>query len=203
MNKKQIRRDYENVDYVDEKGKVRTDVVYKGKYFDVEDLRAHKRHKAIFCTFSICLAMLFIVGMIPDSGAMRTIYFALPYALQAFPVLFILLATYKFLMKKLPYRQEVYDELYVKARTWCTIGAVLTAICVVAFIIMVATKGAKPLDALPICVDAISFGLYTAIVLSAKRWDIKEVAEEESLTSSLDAEVLADIEPTAPSESDE
>jgi len=186
MNKKQIRRDYENVDYVDEKGKVRTDVVYKGKYFDVENLEAHKKHKVLFCVMSVCLVVLFTGGMVADSSAMRTMYFALPYAFQAFPVLFILLAAYKFLKKKLPYRQEVYDELYTKAKTWCTVGAILSGICIISFIIKAAVKGIVAIDALPICTDVVSFAIYVALILSVRRWDIKEIEEEKSNETTAD-----------------
>lgn len=190
MNKKQIRRDYENVDYVDEKGKVRTDVVYKGKYFDVDDMAAHKKHKNLFCGMSVCLAALFVGGMVADSSAMRTMYFALPYAFQAFPVLFILLAAYKFLKKKLPYRQEVYDELYTKAKICCTVGAILSGICIISFIIKAAVKGIVAIDAFPICTDVVSFAIYVALNLSVRRWDIKEIEEEKS--SAIDADLSAD-----------
>lgn len=195
MNKKQIRRDYENVDYVDEKGKVRTDVVYKGKYFDVENVITHKKHKILFCGISVFLAVLFVAGMVADSGAMRTMYFALPYAFQAFPILFILLAAYKFLKKKLPYRQEVYDELYTRAKTWCAVGAILSGVCIISFIIKAAVKGVVTIDALPICTDVVSFAMYVTLIFSAKRWDIKEIEEEKTTKTIAVADKDDDIPP--------
>lgn len=147
MNKKQLRRDYEITDYLDEKGKVRSKVRYRGAtYSPVGD----DKHYRLFC---ICYAVLtalslatFVVPLCFNCNALRTIYFTMPFVLQVIPLFLLTIGAYQVVVKPTPYREEIYASAIKRAGGAAIAGTALAVVSVVCFAVFASLKGAGGLD---------------------------------------------------------
>lgn len=135
MSRKQIQKDYLNVDYVDAKGNVKTNVVYNGKLYYPMDNNNLSKLKISYLVLSILSTIMFVLALALDSVSSRTIYFVMPFIFQVFPLGYLIYVTYTLLAKKPPYRQEVYNTCFVNSRGFCVGGIVCSAAAIIGFII--------------------------------------------------------------------
>jgi len=171
MNKKQIRKDYGIEDYIDAKGKVRSKVFYRGKYYDYEDSTQAKPLQNTFILLTIYLIISYVVVMAVDSEPTRQLYFLLPFVAQCFTIFFIVLGAYNIIFKKPPFKQEQKTAIFDKSRSSAIAGIVLSAGAFVGGIIKLIVVGAVPLDSLPIILAAtmvISYAFLLGMVAKTK-----------------------------------
>lgn len=133
MNRKQIRRDYENVDYIDEKGRVRTRVRYRGAHYTLEDPEQIGIFRVLYVALASLAVMLFVLPLCFNLDVLRTIYFTVFYVPQVFCIFMMGMGAYHVLFTRLPYREEVFSLVFSRARVAAMAGAVMTLASVVAF----------------------------------------------------------------------
>lgn len=183
MGFKQIRRDYKNIDYLDGKGKVKTRVEYIGKYYKPDDDKEYKTHKNKVTVFSFILFALYVASMIVYSGAMKAMYFALPFAGLIFPLFFYLINVYKLHFKKMPLRQEDYDSMFSTFKIWCVSGVVLGLAASIGYVIKMVTEGVSTIDILPVSAVFLFLIFSVLIFRSIVKTKINTVGEEKKFIS--------------------
>ena len=135
MNRKRIRRDYENVDYVDERGKVRTKVVYKGAHYYPE---SPEKFNKLRIYFAIAAAVVAAAVILPlcwfKTTPMSTIYVAVPFVGQVMPLFFILRGAYTALAKKPPYNEETKVAVTEATKISAFVGEGLSLVSAAGFV---------------------------------------------------------------------
>ncbi len=180
MNKKQIRRDYQNIDYVDEKGKVRTRVRYVGALYSPADWHAFGIFRVVYAVLVLLSIAAFVVPLCFNSQVFRTVYFTMPYVLMVFAVFVVAIAAYKLLLVRLPYREEDFAFVFKKAKAWCLVGGGLALLSVVAFAVYACLAGAVGTDYVALgCALWITLAFATLFALSVRqRFERTEHAAE-------------------------
>ena len=140
MNKKQIRRDYENIDYIDEKGKVRTKVVYKGAYYAPEDVGKFKKTSVIFVFITALFLVGLLVPLIIVNSAVKALYFSLPFILQGVSAVFYLIASLDILTERPPFNETTKKSLSEHVKGATIFGIICSCVYAVGYVIL-AAKG--------------------------------------------------------------
>ena len=87
MARNKYVKDYRLVESVDERGRIRVESEYIGRYYvfraDAPTISAEKKRLGALCAVSW---LTYIGAMIPISAAMRTYYISLPFVLAALPL---------------------------------------------------------------------------------------------------------------------
>ena len=185
--KSKYLKNYKNVDYTDENGKVKTRVEYIGKIFDFENGTKPRLNAVAFPVLTFSAAVFFIVALAVDSAPLRTLYFTIPFIAQIFTLFSLVLTAVKYLTVKSPLEEKDKERLTDKTKTTCLAGIVLTAVCLVCYVIKLCLKGFDILDLIPVLCDGFCLTTYavlfvltnnTVIVLkeneNAKTPEIKE-----------------------------
>jgi len=146
MNRKQIRRDYENVDYIDEKGRVRTKVCYRGALYTLEDIDGIVPFRVIYAVLTALSVALFVLPLCFNLDALRTMYFTAFYVPQVFCVFVMGMGAYNVLFTRLPYREEVYSTVFSRAKVGAIALAALSLASVVTFAVFAGLNQAKGLE---------------------------------------------------------
>ncbi|MBP5308846.1 MAG: hypothetical protein J6Z34_06910 [Clostridia bacterium] len=163
MDKKRIRENYENVDYLDENGKVRTKVIYRGAYYAPADPAAIKPFRAVFAAAAFLLAVFYVVPLLFDSPSLRAVYFVLPYVGQVFPVFFLCLSAFGAAFRKPPYREETKRGITDTPRKWCFAGNVLSLVSMGGYVAAQIINGFDYASLLSFVCAAACFSLYIII----------------------------------------
>ena len=140
MDKKQYQDNYKNIDYVDAKGKVRTDVVYMGKHYMLEKPETYTMFKVSFLLITILITAAFILPLCFKCGLTKQMYFTLPFVVQGFAILVLFFGSYDILAKKQPFNEKVKTMVFTYSKVGCIIGAILTLVSTIGMIVFV-TKG--------------------------------------------------------------
>ena len=162
MNRKRIQRDYENVDYVDEKGKVRTKVVYKGAHYVPESPEKLQKFKIFFTLVAAIVGAATLLPLFFPITPMRTMYVAVPFVGQVFPLFFIISGAYKALTAKLPYNEETKAAVTEAAKIGSFVGMGLALVSAAGFIALWAMgklSGADFIAGASIAACLIGYGL--------------------------------------------
>ncbi|MBR5388753.1 MAG: hypothetical protein IK147_04770 [Clostridia bacterium] len=136
MSKKDIRRDYENLDYLDEKGKVKTKVVYKGAYYVPADGENYKIYSVKTVIFALLLTAAWIVPLVVVNAPVKALYFSLPYILQGISAIFALTAALDAMTERPPFREKIKKSLFDRLKTVSVIGGVFSAASVTSYVII-------------------------------------------------------------------
>lgn len=120
--------DYRILESVDEKGRIRSSTEYIGKdyVFTAGKKRAASAAKALAILCAACLAG-FLLALIPESSAMRTLYAALPCAFTALPLWFMSTAAWTALRAREPFVHRDADLLNLRLPAACVFAVVLSA----------------------------------------------------------------------------
>jgi len=87
MRRKDLIKDYELLDTVNEKGKLRSQVVYVGTYYSFEQDKKTVKNAAKRNLILAAVAwILYIVPLLFVSNAMKTVYVSVPFAFLALPL---------------------------------------------------------------------------------------------------------------------
>ena len=143
MNRKQIRRDYENIDYIDAKGRVRTKVHYRGALYTLEDPEQIVPFRVLYAVLVVLSIALFILPLCFNLDALRTMYFTVFYVPQIFCVFVMGLGMFNVLFTRLPYREEVYSTVFSRARVAAVACAALSLVSVVTFAVFAGLNHAQ------------------------------------------------------------
>ena len=146
MSKKNSLSDYTVVDYVDEKGKLRTKVIYEGDKFYWSDKRKSTPFAAIKLTLSIVGFLIFLLPTLFDSSAMRTIYVVMPFVFNSFPLLALTYYSFSAARKKEPYTLKTCKRLFGNSKVAAGIGITLSVLSVIGFVVFWITCGAQAID---------------------------------------------------------
>ena len=195
MNRKQIRRDYENIDYVDEKGRVRTKVHYRGALYTLADIEQVVPFRVLYAVLCVLSIALFVLPLCFNLDAFRTMYVTVFYVPQVFCVFVMAMGAYNVLFTRLPYREEVYSTVFSRARVGAIALAALSLVSVVTFAVFAGLNQARGLEYLALGCVLAQLLVAVAFVLNirarainrieppaAKPEDTKEAEEEKSET---------------------
>lgn len=87
MTRNRYIKDYRLVEYVNERGRIRTDCEYIGPAYRFErDARTVRRAKKLLTVVCVVGWLTFVSALIPDSQGMCTLYVALPFTFAALPL---------------------------------------------------------------------------------------------------------------------
>lgn len=181
MNRKQIRRDYRNVEYVDDKGKVRTKVEYRGATYAPSEPKRFGAFRIGFAVLTAIGAGAWVAPLCFNSQIMRTIYFTLPYVLQVFALLVMVLGAYNAIAKPLPYREETHVAVVNRTKVGSIAGAALALAAEISFTVYASVEGADGIDFVAMgcaAVLLVAFGATFALVHGVK-FDRTEPAKDE------------------------
>lgn len=179
MNKKQIRRDYENVDYLDEKGRVRTKVRYRGALYALEEPDQMTAFRVLYVLFAAISVPLFVLPLCFDTDVLRTIYFTLPYVAEIFCVFMMVMGAYNVLVRPFPYREEVFSLVFSRAKVSAVACGVLSLVSVATFSVYAGLNGAKGLDYLALGCALSQLAVDVAFVLNVRARKINRIAPPE------------------------
>jgi len=185
MKKKQLQKDYENYDYLDSKGKVRTKVIYKGKYYDIINEEKHTKFKLLFITINALFIALFLCATIPATQLFKAMYFGLPFCGLVFPIFFLSLDSYLLIVRKTPYKHEDQTKIFENSHIWSIIGLILSGMCLIASIIYSFTTGVNGIDFLPFTANTLLVLLFLSMNLVIKngRKNIQEKENTDTLNT--------------------
>ena len=180
MKRKIIRQYYENVDSLNEKGKVVTNVKYKGEYFAPENEKAYLVFKILSAALSVTAAALYFLPLTLNNNCMRTIYFVVPYIGQVFIIFFLLLAAYKLLTKKPPFTLLEKKSVKDNPKGLCITGIVMSGASIVSFIIFRALNGAHGVDFTALAGALGCLGCYVGMLMGNKYFSLLPQTENDS-----------------------
>lgn len=169
---------YKNVDYVDEKGNVKTKVEYAGKTYNVVDDKEYSEYRIMLFVYSLVLVILTVVSLIVDTEIMRTLYFTVPY-LFCLPVLYFLVERCIIAWTSpFPYKEKEKKKI-TSLPVHLSIGVILSAVCVVGYIVKTAVDGYGATDILPLGVALMNGVSFFIIRKKGKKVDFAPVEGED------------------------
>lgn len=86
MVTKKYIKDYKFSETVTERGRIKTEAVYAGRYFRLKDAPGAKKAVRPMLAMLGALWVLFVAALVPDSGAAHILYVLVPYAFSALPL---------------------------------------------------------------------------------------------------------------------
>ena len=180
MSKKRLREDYDVVENVDERGKIRTDVVYKGVYY--EPLSSGKLKTAAVATpiLTVLAAIAYLVPLIVLNQAAKTIYFTVAYVGQIFPIFFLFGVCFDLVFKRPPYKEKEKRSITERSKILCIIGEAMAVFSMIAFIVYWATQGAFNEDFFALVGSAVCAVCYAFIFVIINNVTLVRVGKEEN-----------------------
>ena len=195
MNRKQIRRDYENVDYIDEKGRVRTKVRYRGAHYTLEDPEQIGIFRGLYVALAALAVALFVPPLCFNLDVLRTIYFTIFYVPQVFCLFVMGLGAYHVLFTKLPYREEVYAQVFSRAWAAAIASAAMSLAAVVAFAVYAGLVHAGGLDYLALgCVLGL-LAVDAAFAINVRARKINRLASPPAMPEATEATEVTERKP--------
>lgn len=86
MARNKYIRDYRLLEYLDEKGRIKTDYEYIGDYYRFSQPKAAKKANRLVLAALAAAWAAFIMAIVPRSAAARTFYVILPFLFTAIPL---------------------------------------------------------------------------------------------------------------------
>ena len=121
--------DYETVTTVDDNGKEKTSVEYRGPYFEInineEDLQSFKRNTLFLLV--VITALQVFNGFLNNPGMYR-FYVALPYVFAYLPIFYMALSILRLPGEKRRYRRDEIGQSFGRLKTWSYVLLVLLGI---------------------------------------------------------------------------
>lgn len=202
MNKKQIRRDYKNVDYVDEKGKVRTRVEYIGATYEM--VKPQKKGFTIsYSLLAVFSLVFFIPPLVLNGNSLRAIYVTMPFVLQIFPIFLLLLGGYKLLTSKFPIREEVKSNVFSRPRVASIFGVILASISTISFFIYIGTNDESGVDYVTLASCVCEVVVFVLFYLDIKRTELLTIPHKPDIDGDNKDDAQADEENRGEESADE
>ena len=138
--------DYRILETVDAKGRIHSSTEYIGReyVFTAGKKRAASAARAMAVLCAVCWAG-FLLALLPESSAMRTLYAALPCAFTALPLWFMSSAALTALRVKEPFVHRDADRLNLRLPVACVFEIVLTAAALIGEILALLLAKNTPL----------------------------------------------------------
>lgn len=115
---RKYKEDYETLVTTDESGREKTELVYRGPYFEInngeEDLIKFKKHGLLLITV---IVFAHIIGGFLNNRGMYQLYVALPYVIAFFPLIYLIEAVIRLPKKKRPYRRDEIGRSFDRLKT--------------------------------------------------------------------------------------
>ncbi len=86
MVTKKYVKDYKFSETVTERGRIKTEAVYSGRYFRLKDASGAKKAAVPMLVMLGVLWLLVAAALVPNSGAAHILYVLVPYAFSALPL---------------------------------------------------------------------------------------------------------------------
>ena len=141
MARNKYVKDYRIVETVNERGRIKAGYEYIGDawYYVSKAAAAAAGKRAL--ALSVFAWLFFIGAMLPESGAMRTIYVSLPFAFTALPLGMLTDLALTTCFRKEPLEHRHADRLENRYPPVCLAAAVLPAIALVGELVRVLAGG--------------------------------------------------------------
>ncbi len=112
--RKHFVKEYENTPAINKKGKITTEVVYKGDYYCNDNINKKQQLRYYILLFSVMI-LAFLMNGILESESSKIIYIALPYMCCFLPFAYIIMGIYRLWknpdkMEKIQ-KERSYDRL--------------------------------------------------------------------------------------------
>lgn len=174
---KRYADDYENVRTVDERGREKTSVVYRGEYFNLDlDKASLKSFRTLMIALTLVMVALLVgAGFLPSRG-LYLAYVAIPYVVCYFPLLYLLTGVVRLPRESAHLRRDEVGLSFDRIRTTSLLLMIFLGIGFlgqIAFLIFLSGGEALGWDLLLLLLQALVLGSAVVIFIRTRKINVR------------------------------